>query len=128
MSVLILYLFLFLSSYFYSLRTMNSCDNIGHIFPMCFVGRQPTFLTWLVFMYTISNFPPSKYYIYTHYRYNMFLVHRVVNGHPQYRSTDTLNFFWRHILQKISCVLRSSVILELDWCIQFTLQDACLSS
>ena len=94
---------------------LNSCGNMGYIFLMCVVCTQPSFLTWLVFMYELSNFPSSKYYIYTYYWYNIFLVHQVVNRHPQYRSTDTRNTSLGRILQKISCVLLNSAILGLDW-------------
>ena len=97
-----LYIFSFLRPYFCFLRSLNSCDNMGYIFPMCVVCTQPTFLTWLVFLYVIANFPLSKYYINIYYWYNMFAVHRVVNGHPQYRSTDTWNTLPRRISQEIS--------------------------
>ena len=30
---------------------------MDYTFPMCVVGKQPTFLTWLVFMYRIQNLP-----------------------------------------------------------------------
>ena len=40
-------------------------------------------------------------YIYTQYWYNMFIVHRVVIGHPKYHSTDTEHTSSGPILQKI---------------------------
>ena len=61
--VFIMYLFSFLRSYFCFLRSLNSCDNMDYIFPMCVVGTSPTFSIWLVFMYAISNSPSSTYYI-----------------------------------------------------------------
>ena len=48
----------------------------------------------------------------------MFVVHRVLNRHPQYRSTDTRNTYLGRIFQKLSCVLWSSAILGLNPCIQ----------
>ena len=48
----------------------------------------------------------------------MFLVHRFVNGHPQYRSTDTQNTSLGRILQKIPCVLQRSEIFGLEGCIE----------
>ena len=53
----------------------------------------------------------------------MFVVHRVVNGHPQYHSIDTRNTSLGRILQKISGVY-SSAILGLDRCIQ-SLNSSC---
>ena len=50
-------------SYFLSISPMNNCDNMSYIFPMCVVSTQLIFLTWLVFMYAISNFSPSKYWV-----------------------------------------------------------------
>ena len=85
---------------------------------MCVVGSHPTFLIWLIFMYGISNFSPRKYFIYTYYQYNILVVHRVLNGHPQYRFTNTRNICLGHILRKISCGLWSSALLGLDRCIQ----------
>ena len=54
----------------------------------------------------------------------MFVVHRVVNGHPQFHSTDIPNTSLGRILQNISCVLQSLAILGLDSCIQSSLQNA----
>ena len=44
----------------------------------------------------------------------MFVVQQVVNGHLQYHSSDTRNICLGHILQKISCVVQSLVILRLE--------------
>ena len=45
----------------------------------------------------------SKYYIYTYYWYNMFVVHRVVNGHsiPLYRYLK--HFFRMYFAKNIVC-------------------------
>ena len=42
----------------------------------------------------------------------MFVVYRLVNGHPQYRSKDIRNTVLGPIFKKISCVLGSSAILD----------------
>ena len=98
----------FFRFYFCFLSPLNRFENIGYIFPMCFVVMQPTFLTWLVFMYAISNFPLNKYYIYTYYWYNMFVVNRVVNGQPQFK-------FRRSVYKRISLCFCNGLVYITSW-------------
>ena len=118
-------------SYLCSLRPLDSCEE-WIIFPQSnlfleirgarppeppsrgFASCTPTGTSLLGPSPLCNPFHHLSYHIYQYYCCNMFLFHRVVIGHSQYHSTDTRNTSLGHILQKISCVPRSSAILGLD--------------